>query len=127
LACPQLWNVTSRAADPAVLATLRASLAVRYLAVPLAASRGGVKQVVAAMAAPLDMLTADDLSFALGARVEPLVAGEIVIARNIKRLYGVEVNIKTRMSAQTPTPGLVQGGGQESRLRHPRRLSARLE
>jgi hypothetical protein len=96
-------------ADPAVLATLRASLAVRYLAVPLAASRGGVKQVVAAMAAPLDMLTADDLSFALGARVEPLVAGEIVIARNIKRLYGVEVNIKTRMSAQTPTPRLVQG------------------
>jgi hypothetical protein len=96
-------------ADPAVLATLRASLAVRYLAVPLAASRGGVKQVVAALAAPLDMLTADDLSFALGARVEPLVAGEIVIARNIKRLYGVEVNIKTRMSAQTPTPGLVQG------------------
>jgi hypothetical protein len=99
-------------ADPAVLATLKASLAVRYLAVPLAASRGGAKQVVAAMAAPLDMLTVDDLSFALGARVEPMVAGEIVIARNIKRLYGVDVNIKTRrslvMSAQTPTPGLVQ-------------------
>jgi hypothetical protein len=95
-------------ADPAVLATLKASLAVRYLAVPLAASRSGVKQVVAAMAVPLDMLTVDDLSFALGARVEPLVAGEIVIARNIKRLYGVEVNIKTRTSAQTPTPGLVQ-------------------
>ena len=96
-------------ADPAVLATLRASLAVRYLAVPLAASSSGAKQVVAAMAAPLDMLTVDDLSFALGARVEPLVAGEIVIAHNIKRLYGVEVNIKTRMSAQTPTPRLVQG------------------
>jgi hypothetical protein len=63
------------------------------------------------MAAPLDMLTVDDLSFALGARVEPLVAGEITIARNIKRLYGADVNIKTRkslvMPAQTPTPGLV--------------------
>ena len=100
-------------ADPAVLATLKASLAVRYLAVPLAASRSGTKQVVAAMAAPLDMLTVDDLSFALGARVEPLVAAEIVIARTIRRLYGAEVNIKSRksivMPAQTPAPGLSQG------------------
>jgi len=100
-------------ADPAVLATLKASLAVRYLAVPLAASRSGSKQVVAAMAAPLDMLTVDDLSFALGARVEPLVAAEIVIARTIRRLYGAEVNIKSRQSlvmpAQTPAPGLSQG------------------
>jgi hypothetical protein len=100
-------------ADPAVLATLRASLAVRYLAVPLAASRSGSKQVVTAMAAPLDMLTVDDLSFALGARVEPLVAAEIVIARTIRRLYGAEVNIKSRksmvMPAQTPLPGQSQG------------------
>jgi hypothetical protein len=112
-------------ADPAVLATLKASLAVRYLAVPLAASRGGVKQVVAAMAAPLDMLTVDDLSFALGARVEPLVAGEIVIARNIRRLYGVEVNIKTRMSAQTPTPRLVQGAPHPTPTPTPMSASAR--
>jgi len=112
-------------ADPAVLATLKASLAVRYLAVPLAASRGGVRQVVAAMAAPLDMLTVDDLSFALGARVEPLVAGEIVIARNIRRLYGVEVNIKTRMSAQTPTPGLVQGAPHPTPTPAPMSASAR--
>jgi GSPII_E N-terminal domain. len=100
-------------ADPAVVALLKASLAVRYLAVPLAVSRNGVKQVVAVMAAPLDVLTVDDLSFALGAQVEPLVAAEIVIARNIKRLYGVEVNIKSRrslvMPAQTPTPGPVKG------------------
>ena len=97
-------------ADPAVVAMLKASLAVRYLAVPLAVSRNGVKQVLAAMATPLDVLTVDDLSFALGARVEPLVAAEAVIARNIKRLYGVEVNIKTRrslvMPEQTPAPGL---------------------
>lgn len=108
-------------ANPAVLATLKASLAVRYLAVPLAASRSGSKQVVAAMAAPLDMLTVDDLSFALGARVEPLVAAEIVVARNIRRLYGADVNIKSRkslvMPAQTPVPGLVQ------RLPHPAALT----
>jgi len=100
-------------ADPTIVAMLKASLAVRYLAVPLAASRNGVKQDVAAMAAPLDGLTVDDLSFALGARVEPLVAGEIVIARNIMRLYGAEVNIKTRRSLITPVQflgsGLVKG------------------
>jgi hypothetical protein len=112
-------------ADPAVLATLKASLAVRYLAVPLAASRGGATKAVAAMAAPLDMLTVDDLSFALGARVEPLVAGEIVIARNIRRLYGVEVNIKTRMSAQTPTPRLVQGAPHPTPTPAPMSASAR--
>jgi hypothetical protein len=83
-------------ADPAVVAMLTPSLAVRYMAVPLASARNGVKQVAAAMAAPLDVLTVDDLSFALGARVEPLVASEIVIAHNIKRLYGVEVNLKAR-------------------------------
>ena len=63
-------------ADPAIVARLKPSLAVRYLAVPLAVSRNGVKQVVAAMATPLDGLTVDDLSFVLGARVEPLVAAE---------------------------------------------------
>jgi hypothetical protein len=100
-------------ADPAVVAMLTPSLAVRYMAVPLASARNGVKQVAAAMAAPLDVLTVDDLSFALGARVEPLVAGEIVIAHNIKRLYGVEVNLKTRkslgMPAQTPSAVLLKG------------------
>jgi hypothetical protein len=100
-------------ADPAVVALLTPSLAVRYLAVPLASSRNGVKHVAAAMAAPLDVLTVDDLSFALGARVEPLVASELVIAHNVKRLYGVEVNLKARkslaMPAQTPSPGPVKG------------------
>ena len=91
-------------ADPPIVALLKPNLAVRYLAVPLAASRNGVKRVVAAMATPLDMLTVDDLSFALGARVEPLVAGEIAIAHNIKRLYGAEVNLKTRKSLDMPVP-----------------------
>ena len=100
-------------ADPAVVAMLTPSLAVRYMAVPLASARNGVKQIAAALAAPLDVLTVDDLSFALGASVEPLVASEIVIAHNIKRLYGVEVNLKARrslgMSAQTPSAVLVKG------------------
>jgi hypothetical protein len=100
-------------ADPAVVAMLTPSLAVRYMAVPLASARNGIKQIAAAMAAPLDVLTVDDLSFALGARVEPLVASEIVIAHNIKRLYGVEVNLKTRdslgMPAQTPSAVLIKG------------------
>jgi hypothetical protein len=100
-------------ADPAVVAMLTPSLAVRHMAVPLASARNGVKQIAAALAAPLDVLTVDDLSFALGARIEPLVASELVIAHNIKRLYGVEVNLKARkslgMSAQTPSAVPVKG------------------
>ena len=101
-------------ADPPIVALLKPNLAVRYLAVPLAASRNGVKQVVAAMATPLDMLAVEDLSFALGARVEPLVAGEIAIAHNIKRLYGAEVNLKTRKSLDMSV-----------RARHPKNADSR--
>jgi hypothetical protein len=85
-------------ADPAIVAKLKPALALRYLAVPLGPSRSGSRRIAAAMATPLDVTTVDDLSFALGARVEPMVAAEIVIARNIKRLYGAEVNLKPRLA-----------------------------
>jgi len=100
-------------ADPAVVATLKANLAVRYLAVPLSAARDGSKQVAAALATPLDVPTLDDLSFALGARVEPMVAAEIVIARNIKRLYGAEAVIKPRQSVARPAPSSTPGPASE--------------
>jgi hypothetical protein len=96
-------------ADPAIVALLKASLAVRYLAVPLAISRNGVKQVVAAMATPLDVLAVDDLSFVLGARVEPLVAAEIAIAHNIKRLYGEDVSLNPRRSLVVSVPASGSG------------------
>ncbi len=87
-------------ADPAIVNRLTPALAARYMAVPLAASRAGPKRVVVAMATPLDVTMVDELSFALGAPVEPLVAGELVIARHVKRLYGVEVALKSRVRVE---------------------------
>jgi hypothetical protein len=81
-------------ADPSVVARLKPALAVRFQAVPLGFSRKESQRIVAAMADPLNMTMVDDLSFALGAQVEPMVAAELVIARNIKRLYGVDLNLK---------------------------------
>jgi len=89
-------------ADPAVVGLLKGNLAARYLAVPVAGAPSGIRQVVTVLATPLDVPTIDDLSFALGARVEPLVAGEIVIARNIKRLYGLDVKLKAGKPASMP-------------------------
>ena len=100
-------------ADPAVVAMLKASLAVRYLAVPLAVSRNGAKQVVAAMATPLDVLTVDDLSFALGARVEPLVAArdcDCPQHQAALRRGGEPQDARSLvMPVQTPAPASVQG------------------
>jgi len=91
-------------ADPAVVALLKPNLAARYVAIPLVAARSGVKRIVVAMATPQDMLVVDDVSFALGARVEPMISSELAMARNLKRLYGVEVNLN-RPARPEPPPG----------------------
>ena len=88
-------------ADPAVVSMLKPNLAARYLAIPLVAARSGVKRIVVAMATPQDMLVVDDVAFALGARVEPMIAAELAIARNLKRFYGIDVNL-TRMARPEP-------------------------
>lgn len=82
-------------ADPAVVDRIKPALAARYLAIPLAASRTVPRRVMVAMTTPLDVMLVDELSFALGAPVEPLVASELVIAHNIKRLYGLEIPLKS--------------------------------
>lgn len=92
-------------ADPAVVAMLKPNLAARYLAIPLVAARSGVKRIVVAMATPQDMLVVDDVAFALGARVEPMISAELAIARNLKRLYNVEVNLTRPARPETPASG----------------------
>jgi hypothetical protein len=94
-------------ADPAVVAMLKPNLAVRYMAIPLVAARGGAKRIVVAMASPQDMLVVDDVSFALGARVEPMIASELAIARNLKRFYSVEIKLSRPASSEPPrhSPG----------------------
>jgi hypothetical protein len=90
-------------ADPAVVAMLKPNLAVRYMAIPLVAARSGVKRIVVAMATPQDMLIVDDVSFALGARVEPMVSAELAIARNLKRFHGIDVSLR-RPARPEPVP-----------------------
>ncbi len=90
-------------ADPNVVALLRPLLAARYMAIPLVAARSGVKRIVVAMATPQDVQVLDDVSFALGARVEPMVAAELAIARNLKRYYNLDIRL-ARPARPEPPP-----------------------
>ncbi len=88
-------------ADPAIVALLKPNLAARYMAIPLVAAKSGAKRIVVAMATPQDVLVIDDVSFALGARVEPMIASELSIARNLKRFYNIEIKL-TRPARSDP-------------------------
>jgi len=90
-------------ADPSVVSMLRPVLAARYMAIPLVAARSGVKRIVVAMATPQDVQVLDDVSFALGARIEPMVAAELSIARNLKRFYNLDVKL-ARPARPEPSP-----------------------
>jgi hypothetical protein len=93
-------------ADPAVVAMLKPNLAVRYMAMPLVASHAGAKRIVVAMATPQDVLAVDDVSFALGARVEPMIACELAIARNLKRVHNIKIKLARPASPEPPrSPG----------------------
>jgi hypothetical protein len=94
-------------ADPAVVALLKPNLAARYMAIPLVAARAGVKRIVVAMATPQDMLIVDDVSFALGARVEPMISAELAIAHNLKRFHGIDVSLH-RPARPEPPPSVAR-------------------
>ena len=91
-------------ADPAIVALLKPNLAARYMAIPLVAAKSGAKRIVVAMATPQDVLVIDDVSFALGARVEPMIASELAIARGLKRFHGIEIKL-TRPAPNAPVRG----------------------
>jgi hypothetical protein len=101
-------------AEPAIVALLKPNLAARYQAIPLVAARSGPKRIVVAMATPQDVLMVDDVSFALGARIDPMVSAELAIARNLKLLYNIET--------KTLRPGLVESSRPATRsgTREPR-------
>jgi len=90
-------------ADPTVVSLLKPVLAARYMAIPLVAARSGVKRIVVALATPQDVQVLDDVSFALGARVEPMAAAELAIARNLKRFYNLDVKL-ARPARPEPPP-----------------------
>jgi hypothetical protein len=93
-------------ADPSIVGLLKPNLAARYMAIPLVAARSGAKRIVVAMATPQDVLVVDDVSFALGARIEPMVAAELAIARNLKRFYNIDVKLtRPARPESTRSPG----------------------
>jgi hypothetical protein len=93
-------------ADPAIVALLKPNLAARYMAIPLVATKSGAKRIVVAMATPQDVLVIDDVSFALGAGVEPMISSELAIARNLKRFYNIELKL-TRPARPETSGGTV--------------------
>ncbi|HEX7500834.1 MAG TPA: hypothetical protein VF524_11115 [Polyangia bacterium] len=99
-------------ADPAIVALLKPNLAARYMAIPLVAAKSGAKRIVVAMARPQDVLLIDDVSFALGARVEPMIASELAIARNLKRFHNIEIKL---LHPARPEPASVAAGSSLSR------------
>jgi len=92
-------------ADPAIVNLLKPNLAARYMAIPLVAAKSGAKRIVVAMATPQDVLVVDDVSFALGARVEPMIASELAIARNLKRFHNIDIK-PTRPARPDPASGV---------------------
>jgi hypothetical protein len=90
-------------ADPNVVAMFRPVLAARYMSIPLVASKSGPRRIVVAMATPQDVQVVDDVSFALGARVDPMVAAELAIVRNLKRFYNLDVKL-ARPARPEPRP-----------------------
>lgn len=98
-------------ADANVVSLLKPVLAARYMAIPLVAARSGVKRIVVALATPQDVQVLDDVSFALGARVEPMVASELAIARNLKRFYNLDVKLSRPARPVSAARGITQSYG----------------
>lgn len=108
-------------ADPNVVALLKPVLAARYMAIPLVAARSGAKRIVVAMATPQDVQVLDDISFALGARVEPMVAAELAIARNLKRFYNLDIKLARPARPESPPRSITKSYSSQElpALEHP--------
>jgi hypothetical protein len=86
-------------AMPSVLGMIKPNLALRFRAIPLVLATGPAKRVVVAMTDPHDMPTVDDVAFALGAQIDPMIAAEYALAQNLKRYYRLDLDL-----ANTNTP-----------------------
>jgi hypothetical protein len=74
-------------ADPSLRKRLRAHQASSFKCVPLYATQN--RRVAVAMVDPSHPGTLDELSFALGASIEPMVTSEPALARHLEALYAM--------------------------------------
>jgi type IV pilus assembly protein PilB len=84
--------------DPAVIKTIPAETARKYLVLPL--SRVG-KTLRLAMADPTNLRAIDDISFTTGLKIEPVVASEIAVEDAIHGYYDAPPPSKARVAADT--------------------------
>ena len=70
-----------------ILELVPAEMARRYLLVPVKADE---KMLEVAMVDPTDVVAMDDLKFATGLRIQPMVASERAVTAAIERLYGAQ-------------------------------------
>ena len=68
-------------------------MAKRYLAVPVAADS---RSLSLAMVDPTDVVAIDDIEFATGLRVQPMVASDRAVSDTIGVLYGDHADAKMR-------------------------------
>ena len=73
--------------DQSLLKRLSSQRASKLKAIPLYTSAS--RRVVVAMVNPTDLKAIDELSFALGAAIEPMVTSEPTLARHLERLYNL--------------------------------------
>jgi len=73
--------------DPSLLKRLSSQRAANLKAIPLFTSAS--RRVTVAMVNPTDLKAIDELSFALGAAVEPMVTSEPTLARHLELLYNM--------------------------------------
>ena len=76
-----------------ILSLVPQEMARRYLAVPVAADS---QSLSLAMVDPSDVVAIDDIEFATGLRVQPLIAAERAINEAVDRLYGNQAEVKMR-------------------------------
>jgi hypothetical protein len=73
--------------DPSLLKRLSSQRAANLKAIPLFTSAS--RRVAVAMVNPTDLKAIDELSFALGAALEPMVTSEPTLARHLELLYNM--------------------------------------
>jgi hypothetical protein len=83
-------------ADPALRRRFGAHQAVELQAVPLFVT--GSRRVAVALASPSDPQILDKLTFILGATVEPMVASDVAIERQLDLMYSVPRRCSTEIS-----------------------------
>jgi type IV pilus assembly protein PilB len=100
-------DLDGAAVPPNILGLVPQDMARRYLVVPVAADS---QNLSLAMVDPTDVVAIDDIEFATGLRVKPLVAAERAINEAIGRLYGDQAEARMRkmmtdLQDEINTPG----------------------